>query len=181
MLGRWKTVTSCLLRNCKGMFCGQILDAELVAKIWHLQILCYQRRIGHIMHVAGCRLFPESNGRSRVASWRTAHLKLFHRSPHYVSTKLLCGMRREDRSLALATVDQPEILRALFATVCKRADDSGGNHGRCIISVRPGGRTCGATPGAAAVDRTRSSFAALAHVHVAEPAEHNEWDGNGNR
>ena len=78
-------------------------------------------------------------------------------------------------------MDQPEILRALFATVRKRADDSRGNRRRCIISGRPGGRTCGASRSATAVDRTPSSVATLARVRLAEPAGHNAENENGNR
>src|ERR1700726_1552627 len=120
------------------------------------------------MHVADRRLLPKSNGREPRLLLGKRHIsKLFHRSPHYVSTKLLCGMRREDHSFALATVDQSEILRALFATVRKRADHPGGNCRSRFISGRPGGRTCRATRYAAAVDRTQAGFAALTRVRVA--------------
>lgn len=41
--------------------------------------------------------------------------------PHELSSKLLLGVRGEDRPAALAYLDQPEILRQMFPALCKDA------------------------------------------------------------
>ena len=63
-------------------------------------------------------------------------------APHFLSTKLLLRMRREDRATTLACMDQPQVLRPVFSRVCEDAlaitchDDIDSRAGRSLDRTR---------------------------------------------
>jgi hypothetical protein len=155
--------------------------------------MCDLRLIRNIIHVAGhpqflagapapgSSLLPTSGVFVAAHATREAEISQALRLTEFqhVSTKILCGMRREDYPSPLAFVDQPEILRALCAPVCKGADNPGGGCQCRIIPGWPGGRTRGATRGTAPGNRAQSGI--VLALGAAETAGQYRWNHDSNR